>query len=370
MRIGVPTEVKVDEHRVAVTPHAVHDLVGDGHTVLLQAGAGQGSSLFDDAYADAGATIVADPREVWGGAEFVLKVKEPIGDELELLRDDLTLFTFLHLAAEEPLTRALLDAGTTAIAYETVTDDAGGLPLLAPMSEIAGRMAPQIGATTLQAEQGGRGVLLGGAPGVQPAKVLVVGAGTAGGNAAWLAAGMEARVTVLDIDLERLRWIDAIHRGGITTLMSDTLTLAEQLREADLVIGAVLVPGGRTPNLISREHLAMMKPRAVFVDIAIDQGGCAETSRVTTHSEPTYVVDDVVHYCVGNMPGAVPHTSTYSLTNVTTPFVRRLAARGTAALVDDVNLLEGLNTHRGTLTNLAVGRAHDIDAIPANEVNL
>jgi len=370
MRIGVPTEVKVDEHRVAATPHAVHDLVADGHTVVIQAGAGIGSSLFDEDYVDAGATILDTAEEVWGESDLVLKVKEPLASEYGHLRDDLTLFTYLHLAADEALTRALLDAGTTAIAYETVTDNSGGLPLLAPMSEVAGRMAPQVGAATLQAEHGGRGVLLGGVSGVQPAHVVVIGAGTAGGNAAWLAAGMEARVTVLDINIDRLRWIDAIHQGRITTLMSDSLTLSQQIADADLVIGAVLVPGARAPKLISREHLQTMRPGAVFVDIAIDQGGCAETSTVTTHSDPTYIVDDVVHYCVGNMPGAVPHTSTYALTNVTTPFSRQLAAGVGAALDADAHLRNGLNTHDGVLTNVPVGQAHDIPAVDPDDVSV
>lgn len=370
MRIGVPTEVKVDEHRVAITPHAVHDLVADGHRVMIQAGAGLGSSIFDDDYVAAGATLVDTADEVWGGSELVLKVKEPLASEYGHLRDDLTLFTYLHLAADESLTRALLDAGTTAIAYETVTDDNRALPLLAPMSEVAGRMAPQVGAATLQAEHGGRGVLLGGVSGVQSGHVVVIGAGTAGGNAAWLAAGMEARVTVLDINIDRLRWIDSIHKGRIETLMSDSLTLSEQLADADLVIGAVLVPGARAPKLITRDHLGTMKPRAVFVDIAIDQGGCAETSRVTTHSDPTYVVDDIVHYCVGNMPGAVPHTSTYALANVTTPFSRRLAAGVVQALDGDRHLRNGLNTFAGTLTNLPVGQAHGIEAVAASDVSI
>lgn len=370
MRIGVPTEIKVDELRVAATPHAVHDLVADGHTVMIQSGAGVGSSLADDDYVAAGATILDTAAQVWGESELVLKVKEPLASEYGHLRDDLTLFTYLHLAADEPLTRALLDAGTTAIAYETVTDDDRGLPLLAPMSEVAGRMAPQVGAATLQSAQGGRGVLLGGVSGVQPGHVVVIGAGTAGGNAAWVAAGMEARVTVLDINVDRLRWIDSIHKGRITTLMSDSLTVSQQLADADLVIGAVLVPGARAPNLITRDHLGTMKPRAVFVDIAIDQGGCAETSRVTTHSDPTYVVDDIVHYCVGNMPGAVPHTSTYALTNVTTPFSRRLAAGVTKALDADPHLRNGLNTYAGTLTNRPVGEAHDIEAVAASDVSV
>ncbi len=367
MRIGVPTEVKVDEHRVAATPHAVHDLVVDGHEVVVQAGAGDGSSLPDDDFVDAGARIVATADEAWGEADLVLKVKEPLEQEYGYLRDDLTLFTYLHLAADRALTGALLDAGTTGIAYETVTGRNGGLPLLAPMSEVAGRMAPQVGAATLQAEHGGRGVLLGGVSGVQPAYVVVIGAGTSGRNAAVIAAGMEADVVALDLDVDVLRSIDAIHHGRIGTLVSNRLTIAEQLERADLVIGAVLVPGARAPKVITRDMLGVMKPGAVIVDIAIDQGGCTETSTVTTHSEPTYVVDDVVHYCVGNMPGAVPHTSTYGLTNVTTPHVRRLANGVRDALAADEHLRNGLNTHAGRLTNAPVGTAHDLDSVTPDE---
>lgn len=361
MRIGVPTEVKVDEHRVAATPHAVHDLVADGHEVVVQAGAGEGSSLSDKAFVEAGAAIVDTAEEAWGSVDLVLKVKEPLASEYGFLRHDLTLFTYLHLAADEALTRALIESGTTAIAYETVTGSKGGLPLLAPMSEVAGRMAPQVGAATLQAEHGGRGVLLGGVSGVQPAYVVVIGAGTSGRNAAVIAAGMEADVVALDLDVDGLRSIDAAHHGRINTLMSNRLTITEQLARADLVIGAVLVPGAKAPKVITREMLSVMRPGSVIVDIAIDQGGCTETSTVTTHSDPTYVVDDVVHYCVGNMPGAVPHTSTYGLTNVTTPHARRLANGVRAALANDPHLRNGLNTHAGRLTNGPVGAAHGLD---------
>jgi len=363
VRIGVPTEVKVDEHRVATTPHAVHDLVVDGHEVVVQAGAGEGSSLSDEAFVEAGARIVDTAEEVWGEVDLVCKVKEPLEQEYGFLRDDLALFTYLHLAATEDLTRVLVDNGTTAIAYETVTGRNGGLPLLAPMSEVAGRMAPQVGAATLQAEHGGRGVLLGGVSGVQPAYVVVIGAGTSGRNAAVIAAGMEADVVALDLDVDALRSIDAAHHGRINTLMSNRLTVTEQVARADLVIGAVLVPGARAPKVITRDMLSVMKPGAVIVDIAIDQGGCTETSTVTTHSDPTYVVDDVVHYCVGNMPGAVPHTSTYGLTNVTTPHVRRLARGIRAALEADPHLRNGLNTCAGQLTNEPVGAAHGMESV-------
>ncbi len=368
MRIGVPTEVKVDEHRVAATPHAVHDLVADGHEVVVQAGAGDGSSLTDEQFVAAGARIVDTAEEAWGEADLVCKVKEPLAQEYGFLRDDLTLFTYLHLAAAEDLTRALLDAGTTGIAYETVTGRNGGLPLLAPMSEVAGRMAPQVGAATLQAEHGGRGVLLGGVSGVQPGRVVVIGAGTSGRNAAVIAAGMEADVAVLDLDLDVLRSIDAAHHGRIKTLVSNRLTITEQIERADLVIGAVLVPGARAPKVITREMLGVMKSGAVIVDIAIDQGGCTETSTVTTHSDPTYVVDDVVHYCVGNMPGAVPHTSTYGLTNVTTPHIRRLAAGVRAALAADPHLRHGLNTCDGHLTNEPIGAAHGMESVTPDDV--
>jgi alanine dehydrogenase len=368
VRIGVPREVKDHEFRVALTPAGARELVLHGHEVLVETGAGEGSAIPDDEYVRAGATIASDAAETWGGADLVCKVKEPIASEFEHLRDDLVLFTYLHLAAARPLTEALIDAGTLAVAYETVVGSDRGLPLLAPMSEVAGRMAPQVGAACLEREHGGRGVLLGGVSGVAPGHVVVVGAGTAGRNAAWLAAGMEARVTVLDVDLGKLRYIDSVHKGRITTLASNRWTLEGVVAEADLLIGAVLVPGAKAPHVIDEEMVASMRPGAVLVDISIDQGGCIATSRMTTHADPTYVEHGVVHYCVGNMPGAVPHTSTYALTNVTLPYVTRLVADPIAALLDDEGLRRGVNVARGKVTDAGVADAHDLPVADAADV--
>jgi alanine dehydrogenase len=369
MRIGVPTEVKEAEYRVAITPAGVRELTVAGHEVLVQTGAGDGSALSDADYERAGARILPDADEVWGAADTVLKVKEPIAEEYPRLRDDLTLFTFLHLAADRSLTEALVASGCTAIAYETVMRADGGLPLLAPMSEIAGRMAPQVGAHELERPRGGRGVLMGGVSGVLPAHVVVIGAGTAGRNAAWIAAGMEANVTILDLDVGKLRYIDSVHKGRITTLMSNRLTLEEQVATADLVIGAVLVPGARAPQVVTEEMVQHMPPGSVLVDISIDQGGCAETSRVTTHTEPTYVKHGVLHYCVGNMPGAVPRTSTYALTNATLSYVMRLANEGLEALLAaERGFTEGINVSGGTVTNRGVAEAHDLPYTPVKEV--
>ncbi len=365
MRIGVPTEVKEAEYRVAITPAGVRELSVHGHEVLVQSGAGAGSALSDDDYARAGAKIIDGAAAVWGEVDLVLKVKEPIASEFDHLRADLTLFTYLHLAAARPLTEALIDSGCTAIAYETVVGADGGLPLLAPMSEVAGRMAPQVGANVLERPHGGRGVLMGGVSGVEPAHVVVIGAGTSGRNAAWIAAGMEANVTILDLDIGKLRYIDSVHKGRITTLMSNRLTLEEQVAEADLLIGAVLVPGARAPQVVTEDMVASMRAGAVVVDISIDQGGCIETSSVTTHTEPTYVRHGVVHYCVGNMPGAVPRTSTYALTNATMPYVVRLAdANVDAALRDERGLAEGLNVAAGHVTNAGVAEAHGLQHTP------
>lgn len=368
MRVGVPREVKDGEFRVAITPPAVRELSLHGHEVLVEAGAGSGSSIADDEYRQAGARIVGDAAEVWGEARLVLKVKEPVASEYAHLRADLTLFTFLHLAADRELTEALVRAGTTAIAYETVEDDSGDLVLLAPMSEVAGRMAPHVGASCLEREHGGRGLLLGGVSGVAPAHVVVLGAGTAGRNAAWLAAGMEAQVTALDLDVGKLRLIDQIHMGRIVTLVSNRLTLEQLIPRADLIIGAVLVPGARAPRVVTEEMVRGMKPGAVIVDISIDQGGCVETSHMTTHSDPTFVVHGVVHYCVGNMPGAVPNTSTYALTNVTMPYVVRLADSVRGALTADPGLLLGVNVAEGQVTNAGVADAHDLAVRDAGEV--
>jgi alanine dehydrogenase len=369
MRVGVPTEVKESESRVAITPAGARELTTSGHEVLVQRGAGLGSALRDSDYERAGAQIVPDAETAWGEADVVLKVKEPVESEFGLLRADLTLFTFLHLAAARPLTEALISSGCTAIAYETVTSRDGGLPLLAPMSEVAGRMAPQVGAASLEQPHGGRGVLMGGVSGVLPAHVVVVGAGTAGRNAAWIAVGMEANVTILDLDTGKLRFIDSVHKGRITTLTSNRLTLEEQVETADLLIGAVLIPGARAPRVISEEMVASMPSGAVIVDISIDQGGCAETSRMTTHSDPTYVKHDVVHYCVGNMPGAVPRTSTYALTNATLPYVMRLARDGIRdTLRADDDFAHGVNVTDGQVTERGVADAHGFEHRPLHEL--
>jgi len=358
--VGVPTEIKVDEFRVAVTPEGVRELDMHGIEVLVQAGAGAGSGLSDDAYRAAGAEIVATAGEVWERAQLVCKVKEPLPDEFAWFRDDLTIFTFLHLAAYPGVADALLEHGTTGIAYETVQLDNGSLPLLAPMSEVAGRMSVQIGAHYLERHNGGRGVLLGGAPGVQPARVVVLGAGNVGWNAAWMAAGLEAEVNVLDKNVERLRYVDQIQMGRVTTLASNRGNVERVVTEADLVIGAVLVPGGRAPVVVTEPMVRSMQPGAVVVDIAIDQGGCIETIHETTHEDPVYEEHGVLHYAVGNMPGAVPNTSTYALTNVTVPYLAELARLGVVdALRADAPLALGVNTMAGQVVNPAVAEALD-----------
>ena len=328
MIVGIPKEVKDNEYRVAATPEGVRELVDAGHTVLIEEGAGLGSGLREDRYKRAGAQFVSSAEDVWRGANMILKVKEPQPSEFELMQEGQILFTYLHLAANRDLTEELIRRKVEAVAYETVQLADGRLPLLAPMSEIAGRMAPHVVAHLLEKEYGGRGVLMGGVSGVRPARVLVLGAGMAGANAAWIAAGMEAEVLVLDKNLDKLRFIDQIQKGRIVTLMSDRLTLEQRVREADAVIGSVLLPGAKAPVIVSEEMVASMRPGSVIVDIAIDQGGCVATSHMTTHSDPTYLVHDVVHYCVGNMPGAVPNTSTYALTNVTLPYAFDIAGRG------------------------------------------
>jgi alanine dehydrogenase len=362
MKVGVPRELKDNEYRVAITPAGVRELAVGGHEVFIERAAGAGSSIEDGDFERAGAKVLEDADEVWATAELVLKVKEPIAEELHRLRPGLILFTYLHLAAAESLTRRLLESETTAIAYETVELPDRSLPLLAPMSEVAGRMAPQVGANFLEREHGGRGVLLGGVSGVRPGRVVVIGAGMAGMNAAWIAQGMEAEVICLDKNINKLRDIDRIHQGKILTLASNRLAVEETVASADLVIGAVLVPGARAPKVITQETIASMKPGSVFVDISVDQGGCSETSRMTTHSDPTYVVHDVVHYCVGNMPGAVPNTSTYALTNATLPYIVALVEKGLAqAIADDPALAKGVNTHRGGLVFEPVAEAHSMD---------
>lgn len=361
MRIGVPAEVKNNEFRVAMTPAGANALALRGHRVDIQAGAGEGAGYHDDEYRAAGANIVATADEAWA-AELVLKVKEPIEQEYHFLREDLTLFTYLHLAADLPLTRAILDSGVTAIAYETVQLADRSLPLLTPMSEVAGRLAPQVGAAELHASKGGRGVLLGGVPGTAPAKVLVIGGGVAGEQAAATALGLGADVTVMDISLPKLRELDARYDHRIKTLASSPYETARQVRDADLVIGAVLVPGAAAPKVVTDEMVATMKRGAVLVDIAIDQGGCFEGSRPTTHAEPTFRVHDAIYYCVANMPGAVPATSTPALTNATLPYVLKLADLGwQAALAEDAALAKGLNATRGKLTNEGVAKAHGLE---------
>jgi alanine dehydrogenase len=351
------TESKPQERRVALTPGGALELTHAGHEVLVQAGAGEGSGFADAAYAEAGARLVEGADGVWADSELLLKVKEPIAPEYERLNPDAVLFTYLHLAPDPALTTALMRSGTTAIAYETVEDARGGLPLLAPMSEIAGRLATQAGAYYLQAPYGGNGTLIGGAPGVAPAKVLVIGGGAVGTHAARVAVGMGADVTILERSLPRIRELEEAFGASARVLMSDTLTLREQLSVSDVVVGAVLIPGAKAPHLISRADLAAMKDGSVICDVAIDQGGCAETSRPTTHAEPTFVVDGVVHYCVANMPGAVPVTSTRALTNATLPYVLRLAGGVDAALAADPGLARGLNVAGGEIRNLEVAEA-------------
>jgi alanine dehydrogenase len=369
MRVGVPSEVKNHEYRVACTPSGVHELVRHGHQVLVEEGAGSGSSLPDADFVKAGATIRETADEVWAEADLVLKVKEPVEEEYHRLRKDLVLFTYLHLAASEPCTRALLESGTTAIAYETVQLPDGSLPLLAPMSEVAGRMAPQAGAHHLQRDGGGRGVLMGGVSGVYAAKVVVIGAGVSGMNSAAIALGMQAEVLLLDKNIARLREADIIYQGHCQTVASNTYEIERAVLDADLVIGAVLVPGAKAPMLVSDDLVARMKPGSVLVDIAIDQGGCFEGSRPTTHADPVYKVHDSLYYCVANMPGAVPHTSTYALTNVTLPYAMEIADRGWRdAMRADPVLALGLNTHDGQIVNEPVGEAHGLPVVPLDAV--
>ena len=356
--VGVPRERKADEHRVAITPDGVRELARGDITVLIEAGAGVDSAIGDDDYRAAGAEIVAEAGEVWARASLVCKVKEPQPDEYRHLRDDLVLFTYLHLAAYPAVADALLAAGTIGIGYETVQLADGSLPLLAPMSEVAGRMSVQIGAHFLERHNGGRGVLMGGAPGVQPARVAVLGAGNVGWNAAWIAAGMEAEVNLLDLDLDRLRFVDQIHKGRITTLASNRGTVERTVAQADLVIGAVLVAGGRAPTVVSDDMVRTMRPGAVVVDVAVDQGGCVETTRETTHHDPVFERYGVIHYGVGNIPGAVPYTSTHALTNATLPYLAALAAGGVGhAVGTDPALAAGVNVAGGMVTNEAVADA-------------
>ena len=364
MKIGCPTEIKPQEFRVGMTPDAAREAVVHGHQVMIQKGAGLGAGFPDEDYIAAGAAIIDTAEEIFASADMIVKVKEPQAIERKMLREGQLLFTYLHLAPDPEQTHDLLASGCTAIAYETVTDDRGGLPLLAPMSEVAGRLAPQVGAYTLQKANGGRGVLMGGVPGVAPAKVVVVGGGVVGTHAAKIAAGMGADVTVLDRSLPRLKYLDDVFGGTFKNRYSTAGATAELIREADMVIGAVLIPGAAAPKLVSRADLSEMKPGAVLVDVAIDQGGCFETSRATTHADPIYEVDGIMHYCVANMPGAVARTSTQALGNATLPFLLALADKGwKQACADDPHLLNGLNVHAGKLTYYAVGKALGLDVL-------
>jgi alanine dehydrogenase len=368
MRIGVAKEIKPDEHRVALTPAGARELTRKGHEVVVERSAGEGSALSDAAYEAVGARI-GSVDDVWGSADLVLKVKEPLPPEFDRLREGLILFTYLHLAADEALTRALLDSGAICIAYETVETDDRQLPLLAPMSEVAGRLATQMGAWALEKAQGGRGILLGGLPGVPPAKVVVLGGGIVGYNAALIAVGMQADVWVLDKSVQRMRDLEMMLDGRITLAMSNQLAIDEAVENADLVIGAVLIPGARAPKLITRDMLAALKPGTALVDVAIDQGGCFETSHPTTHSDPVYIVDGIVHYCVSNMPGAVPITSTAGLTNVTLPYVEQIADLGVReAIARSRALGRGVNVFEGKLTYEAVAEAHGLEYSPLGEV--
>ncbi|MGH3446877.1 MAG: alanine dehydrogenase [Nocardioidaceae bacterium] len=369
MKVGVPKEVKNHEYRVAITPAGTHELTTHGHEVYVQASAGTGSSITDAEYVAAGATILPTADDVWGEGDLILKVKEPIAEEYGRMREGQTLFTYLHLAASRECTDALLRQKVTSIAYETVQSPSGALPLLAPMSEVAGRLAPQCGAYHLMRQGAGRGVLMGGVSGVHAARVVVIGAGVSGMNAAAIALGMQAEVQLLDRNIERLREADRIYQGHLQTIASNTFEVEKAVLDADLVIGAVLVPGAKAPTLVSNDLVSRMRPGSVLVDISIDQGGCFEDSRPTTHAEPTYMVHDTVFYCVANMPGAVPHTSTYALTNVTLPYAVAIANQGwRQALRADHTLAMGLNTHAGELTYQPVAAAHGLTGHSLEEV--
>jgi alanine dehydrogenase len=368
LRIGVAREIKTDEYRVALTPAGARELVQKGHDVLVEEGAGEGSAFPDEEYVRAGAQI-ASVDDVWSQSELLLKVKEPIAAEYSRLREGLVLFTYLHIAADEPLTRALIDSGIQAVAYETVETDDRRLPLLAPMSEIAGRIAAQAGAYFLEKPLGGRGLLLGGVPGVAPGRVLVLGGGVVGYNAAIIAIGLGAQVTILDRSIDRMRYLDEILSGRVSTVMSSALQIESSIADADVVIGAVLVPGARAPKLVTRDMLGVMKKGAVIVDVAIDQGGCVETAHATTHSDPVYSVDGITHYCVANMPGGVPITSTKALTNATLPYVEAIAEHGLAnAVARDRSLARGVNVLDGKITYEPVAEAHDLEYSPLEDV--
>jgi len=368
MKIGVPKEIKDHEYRVGLTPASVHELVGRGHDVFVETFAGAGIGMTDDEYIGAGATILDDAEAVFAAAQMIVKVKEPQAVERAMLGEEHVLFTYLHLAPDPAQTEDLVKSGATCIAYETVTDNRGHLPLLQPMSEVAGRLSIQAGAHCLEKEVGGSGILLGGVPGVRPAKVMIIGGGTVGFNAAQMAVGMGARVVILDRNAEVLRYLDAIFGSRLETVYSNADTINHHLLNCDLVIGGVLIPGAAAPKLVTREHLSTMRPGSVLVDVSIDQGGCFETSTPTTHSEPTYMMDDIVHYCVANMPGAVPRTSTFALNNATLPYAIALAEKGAKrAMLDDPHLLQGLNVHRGMVTHKEVARDLGYDYVEARK---
>ncbi len=369
MIIGLPKEIKDNEYRVGLTPAGVKTLRDAGHTVLVEAGAGVGSGISDDEYCAAKGEIVETAEEVWARAEMIVKVKEPVGPEYQRMREDQLLFTYLHLAPLPELTKVLLERGVTGIAYETITNEEGHLPLLTPMSEVAGRMSIQVGAHYLQKPEGGRGVLMGGVPGVLPAKVVIIGGGVVGINAAKMAVGLGANVVILDKNLDRLRYLDDVFGSRVKTLASNPYTVQEAIANADLVIGAVLIPGASAPKLVTREMLKTMQKGAVIVDVAVDQGGCIETTRPTTHSSPTFYVDDVLHYCVANMPGAVPRTSTFALTNATLPFAVKLANLGfIEAIKSDPHLKNGVNTYAGHITYRAVAESQGLPYKPIDEL--
>ena len=369
MKIAVPAEIKNNEFRVAITPAGVHELVASGHQVFIQSKAGIGSSISDQDYEAAGAVILPDADSTWASADLVLKVKEPIASEYDYLKPGLVLFTFLHLAADLELTRELVKRQVTALAYETVQTENRQLPLLAPMSEVAGRLSALVGAQTLFAHNGGHGILLGGVPGTRPAKVVVLGGGVAGTNAIAMAVGLGAEVTVLDTNINRLRELDAIYHGRLRTLSSNSYEINRAVTEADLVIGSVLIPGAKAPKLVTNELVRKMKPGSVLVDIAIDQGGCFEDSKPTTHADPTFKVHNSIFYCVANMPGAVPHTSTYALTNATLNYVKSLANKGWhMACKNDPSLALGLNTHAGKLVSEPVAQAHGLEFVTLESV--
>lgn len=367
MKIGIPAEIKKDENRISVPPNGVAELVKHGHTVFVQSDAGKGSGFSNADYEAVGATMKATAADTWNASDLVIKVKEPQASEYEFLRNDLILFTYLHLAADEALTRAMLDSGVTGIAYETVEDKERRLPLLEPMSEVAGRMASQAVAHYLEKHAGGRGVLMGGIPGVNPAHVVVLGGGTVGTNAAKVALGMGARVTLLDIDIERLRYLDDVMHGNFQTLYSNSGNIQEVIKTADAVVGSILIAGARAPKLITRDMLKTMPEGSIIVDVAVDQGGCVETTHPTTHSDPTFFVDGVLHYGVANMPGAVPRTSSLGLSNATLRYIVRLANNGLDALKQDDGFLKGLNTYAGKLTYKGVSDAFDITFTDPNE---